>query len=93
VLGKVQGLDGQSWMLIAHDGIGVGYVRRADLRPLDQWSRVLSGAPPSFQRRVNLDFAPTLRDTVYASVPCRTLRVNEISFETCKGLDGKWRAS
>jgi len=93
ILGKVLGIDSQSWLLVGYRGFGVGYVKQSDLRPLDSRTRVSEGARPSFRKPVNLDFAPTLRDPVYASVSCRSLTVNGHSMNACKGLDGRWRAS
>ncbi|MBL1431276.1 MAG: SH3 domain-containing protein [Robiginitomaculum sp.] len=92
VLARIHGLSGEHYLLIAVKGTGVGYVLEADLRPITGITKSFPGASPSFNRAVNLDFAPTLRDHVEAIVTCRTLHVQMIDIEACRGFDGRWRA-
>ncbi|MCF6292921.1 MAG: SH3 domain-containing protein [Robiginitomaculum sp.] len=92
VLAKVQGITGEYYFLIAVKGTGVGYVSEIDLSRLKGITKSFPGARPSFNRAVNLDFAPTLRDPVEAIVSCRILNVEMTDIQACRGLDGRWRA-
>ena len=92
IIGEVLSLKSDRWMLIAHEGIGIGYVPADELEPATKKLSALPGAAPNFYKPVNLDFAPTIVDRVQAAVLCREFVIAGIKADACKGMDGRWRA-
>lgn len=88
VLGRVAGLNSDSWLLVGGpDGTAFGYLEPAQLRP-NETNRV---HPREIYTRIT---GARIRDSVSASVMCRTLSYGSGEFDnvmrTCREPGGRW---
>lgn len=88
VMGRVAGVQSDSWYMVGSDGRAFGYMEPADLQPRS----LLLVNPPKYNRITG----PTLRDPISATVTCRELSyttdIGEETLHACRSPEGRWVA-